>query len=55
MGTEAAANAVITGGYFPVPVVTGGALLGKHLYGKKVAKEKMNKISDFINYGEELP
>lgn len=55
MGTEAAANAVITGGYFPVPVVTGGALLGKHLYNKKVAKEKMNKISDFINYGEELP
>jgi hypothetical protein len=55
MGTEAAANAAISGGYFPVPVVTGGALLGKHLYGKKVAKDKMNKISDFINYGEELP
>lgn len=55
MGTEAAANAAITGGYFPLPVVTGGALIGKHLYGKKVAKEKMNKISDFIKYGEELP
>jgi len=55
MGTEAAANAAISGGYFPVPVVTTGALIGKHLYGKKVAKEKMNKISDFIKYGEELP
>ena len=55
MGTEAAANAAISGGYFPVPVVTTGALIGKHLYAKKVAKEKMNKISDFIKYGEELP
>jgi hypothetical protein len=55
MGAETAANAAISGGYFPVPVVTGGALIGKHLYGKKVAKEKMNKISDFIKYGEEIP
>lgn len=55
MGTEAALNAAVSGGYFPVPVATGGALLGKHLYGKKVAKEKMNKISDFINYSKELP
>lgn len=55
MGAEAAANAAISGGYFPVPVATGAALVGKHLYGKKVAKEKMNKISDFINYGKELP
>jgi hypothetical protein len=55
MGAEAAANAAISGGYFPVPVATGAALVGKHLYGKKVAKEKMNKISDFINYSKELP
>ena len=55
MGAEAAANAAISGGYFPVPIATGGALIGKHLYGRKVAKEKMNKISDFINYSKELP
>lgn len=55
MGTETAANALISGGAFPVPVATGAALIGKHMYGKKVAKEKMNKISDFINYSKELP
>ena len=55
MGTETAANAAISGGLFPVPIATGGALIGKHLYGKKIAKEKMNKISDFINYSKELP
>ena len=55
LGTETAANAVMSGGYFPVPVATGGALIGKHLYNKKVAKEKLNKINEFINYGKENP
>jgi len=55
MGTETAANALMSGGAFPVAVATGAALIGKHMFGKKVAKEKMNKISDFINYGKELP
>ena len=55
MGAETATNAAISGGAFPVPIATGAALVGKHLYGRKVAKEKMNKISDFINYSKELP
>jgi hypothetical protein len=55
MGTEAATNAAISGGYLPLPIVTGSALIGKHIYNKNVAKEKMNKISEFINYGKELP
>ena len=55
LGAEAGTNAMISGGYFPVPVATGAALIGKHMYGKKVAKEKMNKISDFINYSKEIP
>ena len=54
MGAESALNAAVSGGYFPVPVATGAALIGKHMYGKKVAKEKMNKISDFINYSKEI-
>ena len=55
MGTEAATNAAISGGYLPLPIVTGSALIGKHIYNKNVAKQKMNKISEFINYGKELP
>jgi hypothetical protein len=55
LGTETAANAMMSSGYFPVPIATGGALIGKHLYNKKVAKEKFNKISEFINYGKENP
>jgi hypothetical protein len=43
MGVQTAVSGV------PVPVVA----IGKHLYGKQQTKKKLNKISEFVNYGKE--
>jgi hypothetical protein len=44
---EMGAQTALTG--VPVPVVA----IGKHLYGKHQTKKKLNKISEFVNYGKE--